>query len=730
MIRENNGIFYLETEKTEYIFRITQKGYLEHIYYGKRLNDDDITPYTDRNTFIYGNCVEYEDNDRIITAEHFKSEFSQPGRGDVREISVDIIHCDGTRTSDFLYKSYSVENNKYIIDTLPCAYAGEYGVMSLSINMEDALTKDELILNYAVYEESDVITKNVVFTNKESGAVTVRKLMSNQLDFENGSYKMINFNGGWADEMNMSERKILPGITSGASFCGSSSSRTNPFIMVADDKAGEDYGDVYAFNLVYSGNHYESVYCDTAGAVRFIHGINPSETEFKIWPGEKFEAPESVMCYSFSGYEGVSRNMHYFIQNNIVRGYWKNKVRPIVINSWESYYFDINEDKLLKLAKSAAKCKMEVLVIDDGWFKGRNDDCTSLGDWESDETKFPEGLESLTKKIRELGMDVGIWIEPEMISEKSTLYEKHPDWAVKIPNRNHAYGRHQLILDMTNEEVQEYVIKAVCRVIESCQASYVKWDMNRVMSDYYGVKCLKNQLEFAHRYIMGVYKVMEKVTSAFPQVLFESCAGGGNRFDLGMLCYMPQIWASDNTDAGCRLNIQEGYSYGYPSSVISAHVSQCPNHQTGRVISLYTRFCVAAFGITGFECNFDNCTPKELKAFEEMVEFYKQYRKYIQFGQFYRLKNDEKENAWQLFDERTQKGIFMLYRKDTAFKGVYSKIKLKGLKADAKYKISGDIQCITTGNVLMNAGFAVPENGTEHGFMMENETKLYTIEKI
>ena len=738
MIREKNNVFYLETENTEYIFRITEGGYAEHLYYGAKLNDDNTVPFEDKLFFVRGSCIEVDDVSRRISMEHFKSEFSENGKGDVREISVDIVHADGTRTCDFVFMSSDITEGKYELEGLPSSYAGNDSVMSLVVKMKDNNSGSILELIYGVFEKANVITRAARIINNENGSIRLRKIMSSQLDLdEYKQYDFVGFAGAWAYEMNMVRRPIKAGITSQASFCLNSSSRFNPFCMVCESKACEDYGEVYGFNLVYSGNHYESAYMDVFGKVRFMQGINPSEFGFVLERGGVFVTPEAVMTYSGSGFRDMSRNMHRFVRENIVRGEWKYKERPVLINSWESCYFDIDEDKLFTLAKTASECGMELLVIDDGWFAGRNDDTSSLGDWSVDADKFPSGLANLSDRLKSIGMDLGIWVEPEMISENSDLYRAHPEWAVRIPGKKHALGRNQMLLDLTDNDVRQYITDAMCRVFSCADIKYVKWDMNRIVSDSYGNGSTDNQLEFAHRYVLGLYEILGTLTSEFPHILFESCSGGGNRFDLGMLCYTPQIWGSDNTDASCRVHIQTGYSYGYPMSCVGAHVSQCPNHQTRRVVPLSTRFDVAVFGALGYECNLDELSQLELGQIREQIRFYKKYRKNIQSGDFYRLMEDENEIQWMSYDDAAGTGAAMIYRKRVVPGASFSRIKLCGLKPDAVYEFTGGEheKIMTTGDVFMKAGVKIIE-GFVHGdnendarFLVDDSTRIYILEE-
>lgn len=779
MIKELNQVFFLQTQNTEYRFRVTQGGYLEHIFYGDVLGDPNIQPLTDKFEFVAGNTIEVKDGNRQIGMEHLKGEMSSHGKGDVREVFVDLIHGDGSRTCDFVYHSHQILPGKYTLEGLPSSYSEKEQADTLIVRLEDRNSGSVLELLYGVFYDTDIITRSARLTNEETGPIRIRRLMSLQLDLDEfDDYDYIGFNGEWTNEMNLVRRPLLPGIMGNASYCGTSSNRSNPLTILCSRDAGEEHGDVYGFNLIYSGNHYESTYTDALGKVRFLQGINPAEFEYRLSPGEIFTAPEAIMTYSSEGFGKMSRNFHSFINHHIVRGFWKQKERPILINSWESFYFNIHEKNLYQLAKTASKMGIELFVIDDGWFLNRNDDTSSLGDWVVDPKKMPNGLGAFAKSLKALNMDLGIWVEPEMINENSNLYREHPEYAVKIPAQDHALGRNQMILNLTMKEVQDYIIESMTKVFSSGGITYVKWDMNRVLSDSYGWNLPpEEQLSFAHAYTLGLYVVLEALTKRFPEILFESCSSGGNRFDLGMLCYMPQTWASDNTDARCRTNIQYGYSFGYPLSTMSAHVSQCPNHQTLRTTLLETRFDVAAFGVLGYECNFDDFTKFELDQMALQIEFYKQYRKVLQFGEFYRLSKNDNQLQWMVTSPDATTGLAMFYKYQVIPGAPYDRIRLKGLLPDVTYEfrnrqisfrikefgslinnispvpirmnsllhnlidkfkhIDSEMELVTgTGQLFMKGGIKLKEGFACRGFnenirfMPDNGTRLYMIEKV
>lgn len=640
MIQRYQQCFLLETKQTTYCFRVTETGHLEHLYYGRRITvpgEEFAEALTEKHAFMPGNTNAYTQESTTFSLEDIRLEMSSYGKGDIREPFVEVIHADGSSTSDFLFEEATITKGKEEYQTLPGSYDDSGEVDHLCITLKDKQYGLMLELHYYVYEDCDVITRSAKLVNESSEEVKLTRLLSAQVDFDTPEYIFTTFTGAWAREMKRTDVRMLAGKHVNASYTGTSSNRANPFVMLSKEETSEDFGDCYGFNLIYSGNHYETVEVSGYGKTRIAVGMNPQSFCFVLGEGESFEAPEAVMSYSHQGFNGMSQHMHRFVREHIVRGEWKNKIRPVLLNSWEASYFDINERKLLSLAKAGKEVGIELFVMDDGWFGTRDDDTQALGDWQVNPKKLPNGVGGLATKIKEMGLMFGIWVEPEMVNVNSRLYKQHPDWALAIPGKPHSEGRNQRILDLTRREVQDYIIEQMSRVFSSADISYVKWDMNRTFTDYFSAALSpERQGEVAHRYVMGLYRCMKELTERFPQILFEGCAAGGNRFDLGILCYFPQIWASDDTDALCRTEIQTGYSYGYPMSAVSAHVSACPNHQTLRNTPLETRFHVAAFGICGYECNFCDMKKEELEAVKTQIELYKKWREVLQTGAFYR----------------------------------------------------------------------------------------------
>ena len=582
MIQVWNKTFVLDTKNTTYCFRVLETGQLEHLYYGRTLvitEEEDTASLVEKHAFAPGNTVLYDNEHTQYSLEDMRLEMSSLGKGDIREPFVEIVYHDGGRTSDFVYESYEILDNRKPLETLPGAYEETLPVPELIVKMRDRNYGLTLELHYCVFEERDVITRYAKLINTSEQPVELKRLMSMQLDEIAEDYVFTTFNGNWANEMNRNDHNVVCGKIVNASVTGTSSNRANPFVMLAPAETTEDAGKCFGFNLIYSGNHYEACEYNAFGKLRLVSGINPMGFSYQIGVGESFESPEAVMTYSPDGYNGMSQNMHAFVRECIVSGTWKKKERPVLLNSWEAAYFDINERKLLKLAKTAKDVGIELFVMDDGWFGERNDDKTSLGDWYVNPKKLPDGVSGLCKKINDLGLSFGIWVEPEMINVESNLYKEHPDWTMDIPGKNHAEGRNQRMLDLANPEVVDYMIASMSNLFASANIAYVKWDMNRIVSDCYS-KYLpaERQGETLHRYVLGLYRMMDELTKRFPEILFEGCASGGNRFDLGILCFFPQIWASDNTDALYRVNGMTGYSYGYPMSVIVSKPSDTSHH--------------------------------------------------------------------------------------------------------------------------------------------------------
>ena len=687
-VLSDGKLFVLNTSKTSYAFRVMETGHLEHLYYGRKIHLDSDDGIRELNEFAPGNTSIYNAENGGFSMEDIRLEISTAGKGDVREPALELINGDGSRTSDFVYSDHSIGKGKKRDEDFPGSYGEDADV--LKVTMKDKENGISLILVYSVFEECDVITRSCELINEGGTDITIERIMSTMLDFDPGDYSFITFNGAWAREMNKNVQKVGSVKLVNSSCGGSSSNHANPFVMLGRGAFDEDYGEVYGINLVYSGNQYTCVGKNPYGKVRLVTGINPQGFTWKLAKGESFRSPEAVMTYSASGCNTLSHGLHDFVNSHIVSGEWRDRLRPVLLNSWEASYFDISESKLLRLARRAKKAGIELFVMDDGWFKGRKDDTSSLGDWTPDTKKLPHGIKGICDKIRKLGLDFGIWVEPEMVNGNSDLYRAHPDWAMKIPGKAHSTGRNQMLLDLTRVEVQDYIIDAMSSVFASADISYVKWDYNRNFTDVYSSSLpFDRQGEVSHRYILGLYRVMNTLTKKFPHILFEGCASGGNRFDLGILSYFPQIWASDDTDAYQRAVIQNGYSYGYPQSCYTCHVSDVPNHQTLRKTPLDTRFNVALFGNTGYECNLCDLPKEEFEEIKRQTGFIKENRKLMQYGRLWRVSSfDEgKTLSWTVSSKDGSEAMSLIMQSLATPNDSHDVLYVRGLIDDVKYHI-------------------------------------------
>ncbi len=648
MIWENNRIFKLDTPNTSYIFRITPQGQAEHIFYGKRLPSADVDALCMKNNITLGGTVDYTSN---YCLDSTLLEYSGIGKGDYRHTPLECRLPDGSFTTDFVYESYEILDKAYENDCgLP--FAKGKG-QTLRLVFADKKYKDlHLILNYTVFFNCDVIVRNAELHNGTDGQVTIRKFLSAMVDLPEADYSLLTLNGSWAKEAHIQDAPIGYGIHVNDSTVGASSNRHNPAFLIKRIGADERQGEVIGCNLLYSGNHYSAVEKTSQDTLRIAWGINPHCFDWVLQPGEAFVTPQAVMSFSEGGINGFAANMHDFVNAHIIPQRWQRVERPVVLNNWEATFFDFNKQKILTMAKQAAQLGVEMFVLDDGWFGSRNSDRAGLGDWVTNTKKLPGGMGALAKAINEMGLRFGLWFEPECVNPDSDLYRAHPDWAIAIPGRDPSLGRNQLTLDLTRGEVRDYIVDAVDKILCSANIEYVKWDYNRHISDTFG-STLSNQGEFFHRYILGLYEVLRRIfAEKHPHILLESCSSGGNRFDLGMLCFSPQIWTSDDTDARERLDIQRGMYCFYPPSSISCHVSMCPHQQTLRNTPLGARFQVAAFGVLGYELDFGELTPEERRQIKDQILFYKEHRRTFQYGRFSRyFPKPNSRESWQMAGE-------------------------------------------------------------------------------
>ena len=721
MIKVESQVIRLETKNTTYAFRINE-GYPEHLYYGRRLVDADFTAVALKNTIDLGATVKTEGSKFFL--ERNLLEYSGIGRGDYRHSPIELLMPDGTFVCDFTYDSHRIIDGAYSTEALPTA-CGEAQTLELTLK-DKKFSEIKLKLNYVVFSECDVICRNVELINENDNPLYIRKLMSLMLDLAEADYHMLTLDGDWGKEAHEHRRFLESGILVNESTVGASSNKHNPAFALIEQGADESRGKVYGFNLIYSGNHYSAVERSTFDTARIMTGINPHCFLWKLSKGESFVTPQAVMTYSPAGLNGMMANMHAFVNNHIVRGEHKNADRPIVLNNWEATFFNFNRSKILALARSAKKLGVEMFVLDDGWFGKRNSDLAGLGDWVENRKKLPGGIRYIAKKVNKMGMKFGLWFEPECVNPDSDLYRAHPDWAISIEGRALTLGRNQLVLDLTRKEVREYIIDSVDKVLSGANIEYVKWDYNRHISDMYSA-ALKQQGEFFHRYILGLYEILEEIFHRrHPNILFESCSSGGNRFDLGMLCYSPQIWTSDNTDPIERLDIQGGIYNFYPQSTVSAHVSMAPHQQTLRDTPIQTRFNVAAFGVLGYELDFSELTPTERKQVKEQIAFYKEHRRAFQYGRLkkVRLKNAE-EISWQI--ESEDEIIAAIYQKyKTACPG-RDRLDLPGLDPDKIYSVESRQQHLRISRFGGLVKHIMPIHLKPDGFILRTANKYYAM---
>lgn len=680
MIQRQGRFFSIATQGTSYCFYVTEQGFPQHLYYGRRI---DVSPgwqaLAPQVRHFPGNAAVLDG----ICLEDTALEVSFPGLGDLREPFAVVETADGS-PADLRFVQAAVLPEKPALSGLPAAAGGGE---TLELTLSDRQKGLELTVRYTAYDDCDVITRQALLTNTGRQPVRVTRLMSNQVDLCDQDYIFTTFNGAWAREFAPTDTPCGPGTILSGSRCGVSSSLANPFVILRRRGADEDHGDCYGFNLLYSGDHFACASGNAYGKLRFLQGIHPEHFSWRLAPGETFTAPEAMMTWG-DGLTAMSAHLHRFIRRHIVRGPWRDKPRPVLINSWESFYFRFTQRDLLSLAKQSRDLGCELFVLDDGWFGRRDNDKCSLGDWTTvNRKKLPDGLEGLAEQIRGVGMQFGLWVEPEMVSADSDLYRAHPDWILGRPHQ--AVGRHQYILDLTRREVRDHIIAAMTEVFTKARPAYVKWDMNRTFSDTFSVSLPpQRQGEVRHRYMLGLYHILSVLTARFPDILFESCASGGNRTDPGMLCYMPQVWLSDNTDALCRCRMQYHASFGYPPSVMGAHVSGCPNHQTLRRTSLDSRFHVAAMGLLGYECDLRNLSGEEKQRVAGQIAFYKKYRSLLQYGDLYRLRAGT-GGLWQIMTAAPDKSaaLTLLFQEENRPNAPALRLLAKGLDDNAAYQL-------------------------------------------
>ena len=707
---EKDRTFTLQTKNTTYQMQVDRYGFLLHLYYGKKTDGcmDYLLTYYDRG--FSGNPYDAGE-DRTYSMDTLPQEFPCYGNGDFRSTAFAVENADGSMSCDLRYKSHKIFDGKYNLEGLPAVYASEEEAQTLEILMEDPVTGVKVVLLYGVLSAQDIITRSVSVKNESSGKIYLNKIESASLDFLYGDYELLTFYGRHAMERNVQRVPVVHGTQKIGSVRGTSSHQYNPMMILAEKETTEDKGNCYAMSFVYSGCFQGEVLKDQLNQTRMMLGLQEEAFRYPLETGEMFQAPEVILSYSSEGMNRLSQNLHHCIRQHICRGKYKEEIRPILINSWEAAYFDFTGDTIYELAKAAKEVDIDMLVMDDGWFGKRDDDNSGLGDWFVNEKKLGGTLGNLIKRINDLGVKFGIWIEPEMVSEDSDLYRKHPDWALTVPGRNPVRSRNQLVLDFSRKEVVDEIYDQICKVLDQGNIEYVKWDMNRSLMDVYS-SVTRDQGRVLHDYVLGLYDFLERLVQRYPNLLIEGCSGGGGRFDAGMMYYTPQIWCSDNTDAIDRLRIQYGTSFGYPVSVVGSHVSAVPNHQTGRKTPLHTRGVVAMSGTFGYELNLMKLSEEEKQEIREQIAEYKSYAPIIQNGLYYRLSDPTTEEicAWEFVhtDEKEQSKVLLNIVMQVIHGNMtVNYVKLQGLEETAVYREEKSGKRYT-GAALMYGGMPLP----------------------
>ena len=708
------GIFYNEKEKsfrldaknTSYMLKVIDDGYLAHVYYGKKVPDEDLG-YLLRMDEIPTPMVKNRERGTFMDATPF--EYSCFGLGDYRESCLKITDKDGMTTVDLRYVSHKIYKGKPKLKGLPATFTNnDDEADTLEVLMRDRHNGLEATLIYTAFADLDVITRSITLKNNGEFPINITRVLSTCVDFDHDKFDMITLNGSWARERHIERAPLHHGKQLIDSIKGESSHQNNPFVALVSNNADEDMGEAYGFNFVYSGNFFAQAEVTQHKKTRFVMGINPLDFAWLLGVGEEFVAPEAVMVYSDEGIGKMSRTFHDLYRQNLIRGEYKDKRRPILINNWEATYFNFDTEKLIAIAKQASQLGIEMLVMDDGWFGHRESDNSSLGDWFVNENKIKGGLKYLVDEVNKLGMKFGIWFEPEMISPDSELYKAHPDWAIQIKGRELTQSREQYVLDYSRKEVRDHIYGMMRKILDSANIEYIKWDMNRQITEPGSMDLPpERQREIWHRYVLGVYDLMERLTTDYPHILLENCSGGGARFDAGMLYYSPQIWTSDDTDAIERLKIQHGTSMCYPCSAMGAHVSDCPNHSVGRNTPFKTRGHVAMVGTFGYELDVTRIPEADRNMIPAQIEEFNKYNKLVRTGDHYRIGNTFENiewDAWMFVSKDKSEALFEFVQVLSRPNYHSRRIKLKGLDPDAYYYEESNPDEKISGAALMNAG--------------------------
>ena len=719
-IHVTDTLFHLRNDSLSYIMQILPNGYLGQLYVGPAVPLDVDYSYLLELAARPTSACPFYDNP-VFSLEHVKQEYGQYGGSDYRQPAVVMSQPDGSTVTTFQYESHRIEVGKSRLDGLPATYVEDDSeAETLIIVLVDPLTTVRIELSYTLFSSRPVLTRTARFINDGHAEVFLDQAMSACLDLPDSEYEWWQFSGAWGRERHLKTRTLEQGITSIGSIRGNSSAQQNPFVILArpgtDDRQGEAIGCAF----VYSGNFLIQAEVDTFDTTRLLVGIHPQGFRWKLRPGSCFQTPEVVFAYTTEGLNDLSATLHSLFRERLMRGQWRDRPRPIVTNNWEATYFDFTEDTLIDIARTAQGVGAELFVLDDGWFGARRGERAGLGDWTPNTDLLPDGIAGLSKKVTDLGIDFGLWVEPEMVNEDSNLFRTHPDWVIQTPNRRRSVGRFQLVLDYSRAEVVDHVFTQLSDVFSTAKISYVKWDMNRSLTEVFSSALPTDQQgEVAHRHMLGVYALLERLTTAFPHILFESCASGGARFDAGMLFYAPQAWASDDSDAVERLKIQWGSSFAYPIVSHGAHVSITPNHQVNRVTPLHTRANVAFFGAFGYELDLNKLSDEEIAEVKAQVAFMKEHRELIQFGTFYRLRSpfDSNVTCWMVVNKQKTKAIVGWYRVLNTVNAPFDRVRLVGLDTTKRYRITGNElvdgrDVVRSGSELHNIGLITSDRNS------------------
>ena len=708
---EKKNLFTLQTLESTYQMKVDDHGVLLHTYYGAPADETDFSYLIGPEDRGFSGQPGDEKKDRTYSMDYYPLEYPVQGNGDFRVKALKAGFEGEVPALDLRFVSYELEKGKYSLPGLPALFEAEAGeVETLKITLKDRLEEIYVTLFYGVFEKKNVITRAASIENRSGKNVTLKRALSLGLDFMEGDMDLIHFYGKHAGERQFERRNLPHGITEISSSRGTSSHHHNPFVILCDKDTTEDFGNAYGVSFIYSGGFKIQMEKDQVDGIRLVCGLDDEEFLWKLAPGETFVTPEAALSYSEKGLTALSDQFQKAYHANLIRSPWKDKKRPTLVNNWEATYFGFDAEKLLKIAGEAADLGLDMLVLDDGWFGKRNDDNSGLGDWFVNEKKLGCTMKELVDRVNALGLKFGIWLEPEMVSEDSDLYRTHPDWVLQIPGREPNRSRNQLVLDLSRKEVREYMKKFIDDTLSCANISYVKWDMNRSVDNVYSAADpTLSQGAIRHKYVLGLYEVMEDMLTRHTDLLLEGCSGGGGRFDAGMLYYAPQIWCSDNTDAIERLRIHYGTSFGYPMSSVSAHVSVCPNHQNGRVTPFKTRGICAMQGSFGYELDLSKLSEEDKAEARRQITVYNENWELFQSGSYYRL-NSPMENhdytAWSYVSKDQRKASLSVIYTDLHGNPKPVRVKLKGLKKDASYDVDGTVY---TGTALMRGGLLIPK---------------------